>query len=91
MSEPHRLSLEHIEEAAALIDPVFLKSPQFRAEPLEKDLDCRVVVKLETLNPIRSFKGRGTEYLVATLPGRPHMVCATAGNFGQGMAFAARK
>jgi threonine dehydratase len=91
VSEPHRLSLEHIEEAAALIDPVFLKSPQFRAEPLEKDLDCRVVVKLETLNPIRSFKGRGTEYLVATLPGRPHMVCATAGNFGQGMAFAARK
>ena len=91
MNEPHRLSLEHIEQAAGMIDPVFLNSPQFRAEPLEQQLDCRVVVKIETLNPIRCFKGRGAEYLMATLSGRPHLVCATAGNFGQGMAFAARK
>jgi threonine dehydratase len=91
MSEPHRLSLERIARAAGVIDPVFINSPQFRAEPLEQQLDCRVVVKVETLNPIRSFKGRGAEYLMATLNGRPHLVCATAGNFGQGMAFAARK
>jgi len=91
VNEPHRLSLEHIEQAAGMIDPVFLNSPQFRAEPLEQQLDCRVVVKIETLNPIRCFKGRGAEYLMATLSGRPHLVCATAGNFGQGMAFAARK
>ena len=91
MSEPHRLSVERIEQAARVIDPVFLNSPQFRAEPLEQHLGCRVVVKVETLNPIRSFKGRGAEYLTATLSGRPHLVCATAGNFGQGMAFAARK
>src|SRR5262249_37869082 len=43
------------------------------------------------LNPIRSFKGRGAEYCIASLTGRPHVVCATAGNFGQGMAYAARK
>jgi threonine dehydratase len=91
VSEPHRLSVERIEQAAGIIDPVFLNSPQFRAEPLELQLDCRVVVKVETLNPIRSFKGRGAEYLTATLSRRPHLVCATAGNFGQGMAFAARK
>jgi threonine dehydratase len=91
VSQPHRLSVEKIERAASVIDPVFLNSPQFRAEPLEKHLDCRVVVKVETLNPIRSFKGRGAEFFAATLNGRPHLVCATAGNFGQGMAFAARK
>jgi threonine dehydratase len=91
MSEPHRLSLERIAQAAGVIDPVFLNSPQFRAEPLEQQLGCRVVVKVETLNPIRCFKGRGAEYLMATLTARPHLVCATAGNFGQGMAFAARK
>jgi threonine dehydratase len=85
----HRLSLERIAEAATIIDPVFLHSPQYRAEPLES-LDCRIVVKVETLNPIRSFKGRGADYLVATLTARPHLVCATAGNFGQGMAYAAR-
>ena len=87
----HRLSLEHMEEAATVIDPVFLESPQFRAESLERELDCRLVVKVETVNPIRSFKGRGTEYLAASLKGRPHLVCTTAGNFGQGMAYSARK
>jgi threonine dehydratase len=91
VSEPHRLSVERIQQATGVIDSVFLNSPQFRAEPLEQQLDCRLVVKVETLNPIRSFKGRGAEYLMATLSGLPHLVCATAGNFGQGMAFAARK
>jgi len=83
--------VDRIAQAAGVIDPVFLNSPQFRVEALERMLDCRLVVKVETLNPIRSFKGRGAEYLVATLDDRPHLVCATAGNFGQGMAFAARK
>jgi threonine dehydratase len=86
----HRLSLERIAEAAKVIDPVFLGSPQYRAEPLESHLGCRLVVKVETINPIRSFKGRGTGFLVSTLEERPHLVCATAGNFGQGMAYAAR-
>jgi threonine dehydratase len=54
-------------------------------------LGCQLVVKIETLNPIRSFKGRGAEYLVSSLSGQPRLVCSTAGNFGQGMAYAARK
>jgi len=91
MSDHSRLSLERIAEAATVIDPVFLDSPQFVAEALGEELGCRLVVKIETLNPIRSFKGRGAEYLAAKLTGRPHLVCTTAGNFGQGMAFAARK
>ncbi len=74
-----------------MVDPVFLNSPQYLAEALSEKLGCRPVVKVETLNPIRSFKGRGAEFFVASLAGRPHLVCATAGNFGQGMAFAARK
>lgn len=46
---------------------------------------------METLNPIRSFKGRGTDLLVANLDdGRP-LVCASAGNFGQGLARAGAK
>jgi len=91
VTEPHRLSLERIAQAASLIDPVFLDSPQFRAESLGRELGCRLVVKVETLNPIRSFKGRGAEYFAASLEGRPHLVCTTAGNFGQGLAYAARK
>jgi threonine dehydratase len=86
----HRLSLDRIAEAAKVIDPVFLNSPQYLAESLAHRLDCRVIVKVETINPIRSFKGRGASYFVSTLEGRPDLVCATAGNFGQGMAYAAR-
>lgn len=91
MTTSHRISLERIAQAATLIDPVFLNSPQYLAESLSARLGCRLVVKVETTNPIRSFKGRGAEYLAATLAGRPPLVCASAGNFGQGMAFAARK
>ena len=91
MSNPHRISLDRIAQAATLIDPVFLNSPQFLAESLGAQLGCRLVVKVETANPIRSFKGRGAEYLAAMLAGQPRLVCASAGNFGQGMAFAARK
>ncbi|PYQ66219.1 MAG: hypothetical protein DMF54_08640 [Acidobacteria bacterium] len=90
MTRP-RLSLERIAGAASVIDPVFLDSPQFLAESLGRELECRLVVKVETMNPIRSFKGRGTEFLTASLDGSPRLVCATAGNFGQGMAWSARK
>ena len=88
MTKP-RLSLERIAEAATAIDPVFLDSPQFLAESL--GLDCRLVVKVETLNPIRSFKARGTEFLTTSVDGGTALACATAGNFGQGMAWSARK
>ena len=87
----HRLSLDRIADATGVIDPVFLNSPQFVSESLTGRLGCRVIVKSETLNPIRSFKGRGTEYFCASLQGTPQLVCATAGNFGQGMAYSARK
>jgi threonine dehydratase len=91
VTQPRRLSLERIAEAATVIDPVFLDSPQFLAESLGGELGCRLVVKVETMNPIRSFKARGTEFLTASLETRIPLTCATAGNFGQGMAWSARK
>jgi threonine dehydratase len=87
----HRIKLEHIEEAAKKIDPVFLNSPQFHAESLSDVLGCELIVKVETMNPIRSFKGRGADYFFVRNPGVKEVVCASAGNFGQGMAYAARK
>ena len=87
-----RLSLERIEEAARSIDPVFLDSPQYEAEVLGDELGLRLVCKVEMANPIRSFKGRGTDYLLHRLGGEAErLVCASAGNFGQGLAYAARK
>ena len=91
----HRLKLENIRRAAGLIDPVFLNAPQFDCAPLGEALACRVTLKLETANPIRSFKGRGAGYLVARraadglLAGR-RLVGASAGNWGQALAYACR-
>jgi threonine dehydratase len=90
----HRISLERIAQAAREIDPVFLHSPQFACEPLGLWLKCDLTLKVETLNPIRSFKGRGADYFLrqraARLKQAP-LVCASAGNFGQAMAYACRK
>jgi len=87
----HRLSLARIEQAPLVIDPLFLNTPQYRAEPLEALLGCRLLVKVETLNPIRSFKGRGASFSVAALPPTTTtVVCASAGNFGQAVAYAGR-
>ena len=87
----HRIKLEYIEEASRTIDPVFLNSSQLHAESLSEILGCELIVKVETLNPIRSFKGRGADYFFVRNPNVKEVVCASAGNFGQGMAYAARK
>ena len=85
-----------IRAAHALIDPVFTGSPQFVHEGLSARLGVPVIVKVETVNPIGCFKGRGTWVVVSGLladgeigPDRG-VVCASAGNFGQGVAYAAR-
>jgi threonine dehydratase len=86
------ISIDRIREAAEVIDPVFLNSPQFVSEPLSDRLGVTTVLKVESVNPIRTFKGRGTDYLLHRLGPQPAgFVCASAGNFGQGMAYAARK
>ena len=95
LPEPlHRLDLARIAEAASVIDPVFLHSPQLQFETLSAALGCHLTVKVETLNPVRCFKGRGADYLVAKRVAaglRGPLVCASAGNFGQAMAYACRK
>jgi threonine dehydratase len=90
------LEPDAIRAARSSIDPVFLDTPQYVHEGLSARLGVPVVVKVETANPIRSFKGRGTSVVVRALareerisPDRP-IVCASAGNFGQGIAYAAR-
>lgn len=89
--EPSRISLERISLAGKFIDPVFLDTPQYESESLNAVLGTRLVLKVETTNPIRSFKGRGAEFLVSQRTDRTPLLCASAGNFGQAMAYACRK
>jgi threonine dehydratase len=90
MSTPTDLSLERIADAAGLVDPIFLGTPQRMDERLSAAFDRELVVKVETLTPIGSFKGRGAWLLAQRLDPELTWVCWTAGNFGQGLAYAAR-
>jgi threonine dehydratase len=85
-----RLDIENIKAASRSIDPIFLNTPLIEHPALNEALGCHLLAKIELLNPIRSFKGRGTEWYAETAlrPG-DRVVCASAGNFGQGLARAA--
>ncbi|OYO01483.1 pyridoxal-5'-phosphate-dependent protein subunit beta [Enemella evansiae] len=71
------------------IPAVFLDSPQFEDPLLSTALGVRVTLKVETLNPLRSFKGRGVSFALRDLTPGETVVCASSGNFGQAVAYAA--
>ena len=73
--------LRRMEIVATQIDPVFINTPQFDCETLGDELGVQFALKVEVLNPIRSFKGRGAELLVARASDRKPLICASAGNF----------
>jgi threonine dehydratase len=98
MNDPapdHRIRLAAIRKAATTIAPEFLNTAQYQCEPLNDALGCSVTLKIETANPIRSFKGRGGWNLVAeryragAFTGKP-VIAASAGNWGQALAYACR-
>ncbi|MBB1155654.1 MULTISPECIES: threonine ammonia-lyase [Amycolatopsis] len=87
-----RLDTARIRVARQRIDPAFLDTPLYRCEALERDLGCAVSIKLETANPVRSFKARGTEVVASALADSraSAVVCASAGNLGQALAWSGR-
>lgn len=86
------LDLDRIARAATEIDPLFLGTPQYVDDQLSARLGKRVLTKVETLNPLRSFKGRGADFAVAALPAGSTVVCSsTGGNFGQAIGYTARR
>jgi threonine dehydratase len=88
-----RLDLDRIHAARHVIDPMYLNTPMYRCDGLGRRLGCTVSIKLETVNPVRSFKARGTELVASLLTeqGRTAVVCASAGNLGQALAWSGRR
>ncbi|MFV2088635.1 threonine ammonia-lyase [Micromonospora sp. LOL_021] len=88
-----RLDLDRIHAARRVIDPVFLDTPLYRCDTLGRQLGCTVSIKLETANPVRSFKARGAELVASGLAGqgRTDVVCASAGNLGQALSWSGRR
>ncbi|GAB3156576.1 pyridoxal-phosphate dependent enzyme [Micromonospora sonneratiae] len=88
-----RLDLDRIRAARNMIDPVFLTTPLYRCDALGHQLGCTMSIKLETANPVRSFKARGTELVAGHLAdqGEAAVVCASAGNLGQALGWSGRR
>jgi threonine dehydratase len=80
-----------IEAAAERIEPVALRTPLQLSKRLSKRYGARISIKREDLQDVRSFKIRGAYNKVASLTAeerRRGVVCASAGNHAQGVAFA---
>src|SRR5262249_58448674 len=84
------IPLDEIRRARETIAGIAVRTPLVR---LDVDADAQIWLKLETLQPVNSFKirGAGNAVLQATdaeLAGG--VVTASAGNMAQGVALAAR-
>jgi threonine dehydratase len=88
-----RLDLDRVHAARRSIDPQFLNTPAYQCDALGSRLGCTATIKLETANPVRSFKGRGTELVTSLLSeqGQAAVVCASAGNLGQALSWSGRR
>jgi len=85
------IELAEIEAARARIAGIAVRTPLIR---LEADLEhgAEIHLKLETLQPIGSFKLRGAANAVRSAARTPaRLLTASAGNMAQGVAYMARR
>ena len=90
-----RITLEELDQAAALVYRVMAPTPQYAWPKLRKRVGCTVWVKHENHTPTGAFKVRGglvyMERLMRAQPKIAGVVSATRGNHGQSISFAAAR
>jgi threonine dehydratase len=83
-----------IDEAALRLSAVIRRTPLELSERLAEEIGQPVMLKREDLQVCRSYKARGAYNLISSLDAeqrRRGVVCASAGNHGQGVAFSCRQ
>ncbi|MGB3828651.1 MAG: threonine ammonia-lyase IlvA [Ornithinimicrobium sp.] len=91
---PHDTLLVNAADVDAAADRLagrITRTPLTYSERLSADCDAHVWLKREDLQQVRSYKGRGATNFIAQLTQeqqRAGVVCASAGNHAQGVAFA---
>jgi threonine dehydratase len=88
------MKLEMIQKAAENLKSVVVHTPLVKNENLSERFDAQIYLKREDLQPVRSYKLRGAYNKISMLStDEKHsgVVCASAGNHAQGVAFACRK
>src|SRR5579859_545468 len=88
---PDTITVADVEAARARLAGVVMRTPIIR---LETDGGAELLLKLECLQPVRSFKVRGAYNALSMLSDAEvaHGVyTASAGNMAQGLAWSARR
>ncbi|MET0189990.1 MAG: threonine ammonia-lyase IlvA [Pseudonocardia sediminis] len=91
---PHSVTAQDVDEAAGRLRTVIGPTPLQLNPRLSDRLGGQVWVKREDLQPVRSYKIRGAYNLIAQLGDADRaagVVCASAGNHAQGVAFACQR
>lgn len=87
-------TVENIYKAKVRLRGVAEKTPLMENFNLSDQYKCTIRLKREDLQVVRSYKIRGAFNTMATLPAETlshGVVCASAGNHAQGVAFACQK
>ncbi|BBI31479.1 threonine ammonia-lyase IlvA [Cohnella abietis] len=88
------VSLADILAAHRVLQEVVTATPLQHNKALSAKFDCNVYLKREDLQVVRSFKIRGAYNLIASLSEEERsqgVICASAGNHAQGVAFSCHK
>jgi len=89
-----QIGFDDVQAAARLLRGVVATTPLQRNERLSRSTGAEVYLKREDLQEVRSYKIRGAFTFVASLAAdqlASGVVCASAGNHAQGVAFACRR
>ena len=87
------ISVHQVDEAHGRIRDVAVSTPLARNINLSDRYECNVFLKREDLQVVRSYKIRGAFNKISTLSPEEKekgMVCASAGNHAQGVAYSCR-
>jgi len=88
------VKVEDVIIANQMLKDIVAHTPLQKNERLSEKYNCNVYLKREDLQYVRSFKLRGAYYMMKTLTAEQlvnGVVCASAGNHAQGVAYACRQ
>jgi threonine dehydratase len=94
MNPPPSVTVQHIEDAYLRLQSVVTRTPLQHSPRLSDQFGAEIFLKREDLQVVRSYKLRGAYNLMSTLTSEERgrgIVCASAGNHAQGVAFTCRR
>ena len=92
--ENYRLKLKSVQEAVTTLKGVVTETLLQKHMSYSKLYDANIYLKREDLQEVRSYKIRGAYNKISSLSGTERskgIICASAGNHAQGVAFACNK